>query len=303
MNSPSSTSLFGERERTIAVRPGLEIVYGEFRLPEARTFHFRTCGDACHFAFVLSGTIVSRLSCLDRDVAVSPKHAVLWFMPEQYAEHECGPDEDIRFVCVRMRRDLLAGIVREDMHRLPESVRAFMENRDDGIFHGVSAMDERVCEAALEFFKCPYQGTAEKLFFEGKALELVSHFMAGLLEPGVAFGSRDHMCGDKRLQHAQRILMDNMAQPPSLPELAEMVGLSQSSLTRGFRSETGVSVFEFLRTRRLEKARALLESTDRNITEIAYLVGFSSPSHLTRRFRDRFAVTPGAYRRALNSDK
>ncbi len=297
----ASTSIFGEKERTIAIRPGLEILFGDFRLVEPRQFHFKTSGDTCHFAFVLSGMIVNRLSCLAEDIVVTPRQAAFWLTPEVYAVHDCNADEDIRFICIRMRRSMLAEIVRDDLDRLPAQVRVLLEQRDDGIYYSCSTMSDQMLHVAQEFFECPYQGATEKLFLEAKALELASHFMAGILNPDWSADACKERSGDERIQHAQRILLDSMAQPPSLSELARMTGLSEASLTRGFRKATGMSPFAFLRIQRLEKARTLLESTTMNITEVAYFVGFSNPSHLTRLFNERFKMTPGAYRQAHHS--
>ncbi len=293
-----SSSMFGEKDRTVEIRPGLEVVYGDFRLRESRQFHFKNNGNACAFVFVLSGSVMHHFADLGKNVVIPSGHAALLLVPQLFGIHECGADEDIRFVCVHMHRSLLAETIQADIGRLPPLVRGLIENRENGFYHDISAMSDQMQEVAQQFFTCPYEGTAETLFLEGKALELVSHFMASLLEPDHDAGLYKGAPEDDRIQHAQRILMDLMVQPPSLAELGNLVGLSQASLTRGVRKTFGMPVFQFLRDRRLEKARVLLESTEMSVTEVAYSVGFSGPSHLTRLFNKQFGVNPGAYRRA-----
>ena len=49
---------------------------------------------------------------------------------------------------------------------------------------------------------------------------------------------------------------------------------------------------ELLRTARLQRARQMILTTDKNISEIAYEVGFSAPSYFTKCFRDEFGISP-----------
>ncbi len=85
-----------------------------------------------------------------------------------------------------------------------------------------------------------------------------------------------------------------MANPPTILDLSHRVGLNHNQLTEGFRQMFGQTPFEYLRILRLEKARKLLTDHTCNVTEAAYEVGFSSPSHFTKNFRRAFGITPKA---------
>ncbi|MCB0304751.1 MAG: response regulator [Calditrichaeota bacterium] len=77
--------------------------------------------------------------------------------------------------------------------------------------------------------------------------------------------------------------------------LAAELGLSRSHLNRKLRALTGQSTHEFIRTLRLNRAAQLLEKRTGNVSEIAYEVGFNSPSHFTQAFREKFGMTPTRY--------
>ncbi len=79
-------------------------------------------------------------------------------------------------------------------------------------------------------------------------------------------------------------------------DLASVAGLSMFHFCRVFKQETGLSVHKFVLERRLQKARQMLFNSTENIASIAHDCGFSSQSHMTTAFRQRFAVTPGAFR-------
>ena len=70
------------------------------------------------------------------------------------------------------------------------------------------------------------------------------------------------------------------------------LGLSRVQLYRKVKALTGQSPVELLRTARLQKGRQLLMTTDKNISEVAYEVGFTAPSYFTKCFKDEFGISP-----------
>lgn len=94
---------------------------------------------------------------------------------------------------------------------------------------------------------------------------------------------------------AYAILLQDIGKPPSLSELAAAIGVNRTRLTALFRILFEDTVFGILRRERLECARRLLHEKTKNITEIAYLCGFSSPSHLTKAFSAQFGISPKQY--------
>ncbi|HET9325480.1 MAG TPA: ATP-binding protein [Candidatus Eisenbacteria bacterium] len=79
--------------------------------------------------------------------------------------------------------------------------------------------------------------------------------------------------------------------------LAESMGMGRTLLFQRTRELLGRTPMELLMERRLERAAELLASAEGNVGEVAYAVGFRSVSHFTNRFRERFQVTPSAWRR------
>ena len=81
-------------------------------------------------------------------------------------------------------------------------------------------------------------------------------------------------------------------------DMAKAAGLSQAHFSREFRQAFGETPHQYLLTRRLERAAALLRSTDRTVTDICLLVGLESVGSFTTSFRRMFGATPTAYRAA-----
>jgi len=80
--------------------------------------------------------------------------------------------------------------------------------------------------------------------------------------------------------------------------LARAARLSQAHFSREFRRAFGETPHQYLLTRRLERAAALLRHTDRSVTEVCFAVGLRSVGSFTTSFRRAFGVPPAAYRAA-----
>ena len=79
----------------------------------------------------------------------------------------------------------------------------------------------------------------------------------------------------------------------SVEDLGEEMGLSRVQLYRNVKALTGYSVVDLLRKARLAKAKQLLETTEKNISEVAYDVGFTTPSYFTKCFKEEYGMNPG----------
>jgi AraC-like DNA-binding protein len=93
-------------------------------------------------------------------------------------------------------------------------------------------------------------------------------------------------------------LADDLADPPSLHEIATDLGLSRFQVVRGFRDAVGMPPYAWLAQYRVSRARALLEAGQRP-AQVAARVGFADQAHLTRWFRRVVGVTPGAFRNSV----
>ena len=82
-----------------------------------------------------------------------------------------------------------------------------------------------------------------------------------------------------------------------IEQLAESMKISRNALTKRLKEETGQTVSQLLKDYRLNIAREILlqNSGNRNITEIAYRVGFNDPKYFTRCFTKKYGISPSGY--------
>ena len=88
-----------------------------------------------------------------------------------------------------------------------------------------------------------------------------------------------------------------MADPEmSVDGSAAKMGLERSQFYRKIKALTNYSPVELMRSLLLKQARTLLTSTSKNISEIAYEIGFSTPAYFTKCFREAYGETPSELR-------
>jgi AraC family transcriptional regulator of arabinose operon len=104
---------------------------------------------------------------------------------------------------------------------------------------------------------------------------------------------------DERIERVIQHLAEHLKEHQSLPQLAEVAGLSVSRLCHLFQLQTGGTVIEKLNQMRLEKSSRMLEFTTQKIQEIAHEVGFESPFYFTKKFTQRFGKSPSEFRRLV----
>ncbi len=128
--------------------------------------------------------------------------------------------------------------------------------------------------------------------------KLRERFSAGqVLKPGeITVSSID----DVFLQKVKSIVEAHMSEEGFGPEeLSREVAMSRSQVHRKLIAVTGIATGDFIRYLRLHRAMDLLRQNAATVAEIAYMVGFSTPSHFTKCFRDLFGTTPAEVRRTV----
>jgi AraC-like DNA-binding protein len=98
------------------------------------------------------------------------------------------------------------------------------------------------------------------------------------------------------VKQASAYIQQNYTRSFSLIQLSETIGVSKSYLSRIFKMDTGISLWEYLNRFRIQKAKELLLLTDETITEVAAGVGYEDVSYFSRVFHDIAGCSPRTYR-------
>lgn len=137
------------------------------------------------------------------------------------------------------------------------------------------------------------------LWYEAKVYELITFLLLEADAPDANHrqiaSNHERIAVRKKVETAQAILDRDYVNPPSLEMLASEVGCGAYYLSRLFSRETGLTIPQYLREIRLDRAEKLLRSGRCNVTEAAFAVGYQSLSHFSKAFWERFGCCPGLY--------
>jgi AraC-like DNA-binding protein len=124
----------------------------------------------------------------------------------------------------------------------------------------------------------------------------VELLLVRLLEDELATSTQPASVHLPAVREAIAYINKNLGEPLDLKSIAGAAGLSAFHFSRLFRTLCGTTVYRFVLQRRLELAAHRLQHGSLSISEIALETGFSSQSHLTTAFRQKYGVTPAAFR-------
>jgi AraC family transcriptional regulator, transcriptional activator of the genes for pyochelin and ferripyochelin receptors len=123
-----------------------------------------------------------------------------------------------------------------------------------------------------------------RLYFESRVMELLAYQCQLLLETPAqqpVIGKADL----EKIYHARDIILRNLCSPLSLAALSGQLCLNEFKLKKYFRLVFGLSVFALVQEERLKRAKQLIFEGEKNISAIAYELGYAHPQHFQRAFK------------------
>ncbi len=151
-----------------------------------------------------------------------------------------------------------------------------------------------------QIFHYGLHSSLEKLYTKGKVYELISlYFHKSDNEGAQNCPFLEDEVNVVKIQKAKQILIERMAEPPTLTELSNMINLPLAHLKDGFKHIYGETVYAYLLSYKMEYARKLLATKKYNIAEVSFEVGYSTPSHFIAAFKKKFGATPKRYMSSL----
>ena len=284
---------------------GWRPLFGSFRkLGFSFEWHDFTCAEPLDWARSFHPQSVELCLNLEGAATIENGRQSIELPPKSYAfYHQGSPPltagrragERHRFITVEFSSEFLDLHFREQAENLHPLVRAVVTRETlASLATAPERLDATLQQLVESLRHCPVFSPAQEMWFRCKALELAAHLFyrpAG----GDFFCTRAQRAARERVERVRMILKERLESPPSLDELGRIVGCSPFYLSRLFSQEAGLTIQQYLRQVRMERAAELLRTGRCNVTEAALEVGYNSLSHFSSAFHETFGCCPGLY--------
>ena len=279
-------------------RPDFMLGIGDYELWEDLRLSFNiNISSFVQIGFGVSGSVCYTPSYEHdkKDVCLlNPGQSFISYLPEWQGVAKYPAGTRVRAVSIYVNPLLLNTFMEGKYAHIPTGIRDVLNGSNGNHYNHSLPTTPAANLAVHQILNCPYHGHLKRLYLESKALELITYILAELVvdKKGHNKPFTLHSSDIERVREVRNVLINNLENPPSLLELARQVGINKNKLNQGFHQVFGTSVFDYLRIHRLERARELLESKEKNVTEAAFDVGYAQQRNFSRAFKKHFGTNP-----------
>ena len=135
-------------------------------------------------------------------------------------------------------------------------------------------------------------GLLGRLHRESITLDIIGAMLRPVMRRNHVFTPSLRRTDIEIMEHAQEIILSRLSNPPTLSSLSTELGINVTKLKTQFPMVFGETVFEFIHSRRMSLARQLLSGRYYNVSQIAFLFGYKSPTNFSTAFRKYYGVRP-----------
>ncbi|WP_414550915.1 helix-turn-helix transcriptional regulator [Anabaena sp. CCY 0017] len=218
----------------------------------------------------------------------------LFYLPDIEEIEQNFSGDRIYLIKICLDLDLLKSFM-GGRDSIPKQLRPLLESDSAPRFHQpVGKITSSMQTALQQIIHVPFDGMLQRIYLEGKVLELLALQFAQLIDSDSAKKPLINLkaADIEKIYQARDILTRNYEHPPSLLDLAQKIGINDNKLKYGFKEIFGTTVFGYLRDYRLEIARKLLQEQKQNVRTVVNTVGYANQSHFAAAFKRKFGITP-----------
>jgi AraC family transcriptional regulator, transcriptional activator of the genes for pyochelin and ferripyochelin receptors len=192
---------------------------------------------------------------------------------------------------LQLNKNHFASLLEGQSHSFTRFGTSFASGRAHMFSEGWSSANFAIQKCLHDIISSEYMGDLKKLYLHSRIYELLFLFANATSEEQTkccTISSRDK----ERLEFLRAYISEHYNLPLSLKLLCKLSELNEFKLKNGFKQLFGTPVIEYVIQCKLEQARRLLLDKAKNVSEVAYEVGYSSPEYFSRAFKKRYGYSP-----------
>jgi AraC-like DNA-binding protein len=295
---------FGDAEgfrEIVSLEPGFQVVLGDITCHKEAYLSMKSDA-SLKFHYRLEGFSGLELHDQEENQITHYSMGVL-LHPEglEKQEHYLAGEHE-RSVTLICESHFLRGLFATAANDLPAALRGYMLDDQATPYRNRLPMRTDMVTAANMILSTPLLGALRRCYIQARALELLVLSLQACIEAEANIDNPERGLSRRdieRMHKTRELLESRYVNPPTIGELARLIGLNEAKLMHDFKQLFGQTIFDFTQNLRMDEAKRLLESTDRSITEVAFDVGYEYSSNFTTAFKRRFGITPSVAREAF----
>lgn len=226
------------------------------------------------------------------------ENAIISSIPKQNHIFIFPAEKPIHLFSLEINRKLFEEKIEDFLDKMDEDLlELFRDVNGTNQFYHKEYYSLDIAGFLEDFSDCEFTDFMKTVYREGKVYEILSNQLQQYKDD--LKGPRERTIIRKatveKIEQAAKIIQEELDNHPPVVSLAKRVGLNQKILQKGFNRLYKVSVNEYVRNLRIEKAKELLENSDLNITEVCYKIGLNSRSYFSKLFKEKYGLSPKAY--------
>jgi len=181
--------------------------------------------------------------------------------------------------------------------------QVFLDTDHEKVFAYYGSYNLKIAEVVQEIQKIKAKGMLHVMMVEGYVYQILSmHMMQHNKEvmnkrPQTSLLKREL----KTIRSYAKKIEKNIAKDFYLEDISAETGLTQAKLQEGFKLLYNKTVTEYIRHARLELARDHIATTEMNISEVVYSIGFTSRSYFSKIFKEKYGISPSEFKNSKKS--
>jgi AraC-like DNA-binding protein len=276
-------------------REGVSVEWHDFEVNKSFDWSQSFHDDSLEICLNLAGD--ADISHQKARYSLQPHFVGVYCQIENHLNAKRNPGVRHRFITIELSRDFLlssfGGVEPEGLSPVAQSFLGGGGRNQPMAETRPMTVAQQTLSAMLNQPPVPKAGQA--IWYRAKVLEVLSQVLFVADDQEEMFCMRQKRVARERVDKVKGILARDLENPPTLEQLGREVGCSSFYLSRLFSQEAGMTVPQYLRKIRMEKAGELLLTGKFNVSEVAIEVGYNSLSHFSRAFCQTMGTCPTLY--------
>jgi AraC-like DNA-binding protein len=256
-----------------------------------------------HFSYCSQGCFKHRFEDQDEFNIVEQYHSSIVVSKKHLKHFTLFPKGN--HIIINNIRILRTDFVKKRNNQLSELndklYKAFVDENHENAYAYYSPIHLRMEDHVKALRDLNTEGITRILQIEGEVYHLLSMHIArhDRYQKNEAVPSSLLKNELKMIRRVAKRILEDPSVSYNLEQISRDSGISQAKLQEGFKFLYARTVTEYIRHTRLEAARDLMNTTDLNISQIVYTIGFTSRSYFSKIFKDKYKMTPHEFRKQV----